>query len=148
VALPSFESYARAHNKVGFSRLASELDLPQPTTQFVSTAEELHRIETFPYVLKGAVGTASRSIWMINNRKDMQRRSMNSNEMAHSPSPFSFRSLKLGPLNMHRPYSAKERSLASMGIGNSAVALAVVTPPRSVYFAQRSVRISPVWESI
>ena len=72
VALPSFESYARPHSKDGFSRLASELNLPQPTTQFVATAEELHRIETFPYVLKGAVGTASRSTWLINNRKDLQ----------------------------------------------------------------------------
>jgi biotin carboxylase len=72
VALPSFESYARAHSKVGFSRLASELNLPQPTTQFVATAEELHLIETLPCVLKGAVGTASRSIWLINNRKDLQ----------------------------------------------------------------------------
>jgi predicted ATP-grasp superfamily ATP-dependent carboligase len=72
VALPSFESYARPHSKDGFSRLASELNLPQPITQFVATAEELHRIETFPYVLKGAVGTASRSIWLINNRKDLQ----------------------------------------------------------------------------
>src|SRR5690348_4548281 len=40
VALPSFESYARAHSKVGFSRLASELDLPQPATRFAATAEE------------------------------------------------------------------------------------------------------------
>jgi predicted ATP-grasp superfamily ATP-dependent carboligase len=72
VALPSFESYARAHSKVGFSRLASELDLPQPTTRFVATAEELLRIKMFPYVLKGAVGTASRSTWLINNQKDLQ----------------------------------------------------------------------------
>jgi len=72
VALPSFESYARAHSKVGFSQLASELDLPQPTTRFVATAEELRRIKSLPYVLKGAVGTASRSTWVINNRKDLQ----------------------------------------------------------------------------
>jgi predicted ATP-grasp superfamily ATP-dependent carboligase len=72
VALPSFESYARAHSKVGFSQLASELDLPQPTTRFVATAEELLRITAFPYVLKGAVGTASRSTWEINNRNDLQ----------------------------------------------------------------------------
>ena len=72
VALPSFESHARAHSKVGFSRLASELNLPQPTTQFVSTAEELTQIETLPYVLKGAIGTASRSTWVINNREDLQ----------------------------------------------------------------------------
>ncbi len=72
VALPSFESYARAHSKIGFSRLASELDLPQPTTRFVATADELLRIKGFPYVLKGSVGTASRSTRAINNRNDLE----------------------------------------------------------------------------
>ena len=72
VALPSFESYARAHSKIAFSRLASELGLPQPPTELVPTADELQRIKNFPYFLKGAVGTASRSTWLINNSKDLQ----------------------------------------------------------------------------
>lgn len=72
VALPSFESYARAHSKIGFSQLASELNLPQPTTRFVATASELAGIEIFPFVLKGSVGTASRSTWLITNRNDLQ----------------------------------------------------------------------------
>ena len=72
VALPSFESYARAHSKIGFSQLASELDLPQPTTRVVATAEELQRIKIFPFVLKGATGTASRSTWVIDNRTALQ----------------------------------------------------------------------------
>ena len=54
VALPSFDSYERAHSKIGFSRLLSELDLPQPGTRFVASAEELLRIESFPFVLKVA----------------------------------------------------------------------------------------------
>ena len=33
IALPSFESYERVHSKVGFSRLLSELNLPQPETR-------------------------------------------------------------------------------------------------------------------
>ena len=72
VALPSFESYARAHSKIGFSQLASELELPQPTARFVASAEELLRIECFPYVLKAAVGTASRATWVIGKREDLQ----------------------------------------------------------------------------
>ena len=71
VALPSFDSYALAHSKVGFSQLASKLNLPQPATRFVAAAEELPHINVFPYVLKGAVGTASRSIWVINDRNDL-----------------------------------------------------------------------------
>jgi hypothetical protein len=47
VALPSFESYARAHSKIGFNQLASELGLPQPTTRFVATAEALLRVNGF-----------------------------------------------------------------------------------------------------
>jgi predicted ATP-grasp superfamily ATP-dependent carboligase len=72
VALPHFDSYARAHSKLGFSRLASELNLPQPATRLVANADELLQIEVFPYVLKGAIGTASRSTWVINDRKDLQ----------------------------------------------------------------------------
>ena len=73
---------------------------------------------------------------------------MNSNEMANSLSQFSFRSLNLGTSSMHKPYFAKERSSASMAIANSAMALGVVTRPRSVYSAQKFVRIWLVWESI
>jgi len=72
VALPSFDSYERAHSKIGFSRLLSELDLPQPGTRFVASAEELLRIESFPFVLKAAIGTASRGTWVINNRGELQ----------------------------------------------------------------------------
>ena len=72
VALPSFDSYERAHSKIGFSRLLSELDLPQPGTRFVASAEELLRIESFPFVLKAAIGTASRGTWVINNLGELQ----------------------------------------------------------------------------
>ena len=38
IALPSFDSYLRAHNKIGFSQILSELDLPQPATRVVASA--------------------------------------------------------------------------------------------------------------
>jgi predicted ATP-grasp superfamily ATP-dependent carboligase len=41
VALPSFQSYARVHSKAEFSRLLSELDLPQPKTGIASSARDL-----------------------------------------------------------------------------------------------------------
>src|SRR5262249_7997436 len=41
LALPSFESYRTAHSKVGFSRLLSELGLPQPATAIVTSEGEL-----------------------------------------------------------------------------------------------------------
>ena len=57
VALPSFESYLRAHNKLGFSQVLSELGLPQPATRVVANARELLEAKRFPMVLKTPVGT-------------------------------------------------------------------------------------------
>ena len=65
IALPSFESYLRAHSKLGFSQILSELGLPQPATRVVSSASELMQAKRFPMVLKTPVGTASRGTWMV-----------------------------------------------------------------------------------
>src|SRR6478736_5262309 len=40
-ALPSFEAYRTAHSKAGFSRLLDQLDLPQPPTRIVTSAQAL-----------------------------------------------------------------------------------------------------------
>jgi predicted ATP-grasp superfamily ATP-dependent carboligase len=73
VALPTFESYLRAHNKLGFSQILSELDVPQPTTRVVASASELMAVKRFPMVLKTPVGTASRGIWMVNDDAELKR---------------------------------------------------------------------------
>ena len=39
LALPGFESYRAAHSKAGFSRLLDRLDLPQPPTRIVTSAQ-------------------------------------------------------------------------------------------------------------
>jgi predicted ATP-grasp superfamily ATP-dependent carboligase len=73
VALPSFDSYLRAHSKAGFSRLLTELGLAQPATHVCRNASELGRIERFPCVVKLAVGTASRGTWLVRDRADLRR---------------------------------------------------------------------------
>ncbi len=60
IALPSFDSYLRAHSKLGFSQIMSELGLPQPATRVVASADELIEQKRFPMVVKTSVGTASR----------------------------------------------------------------------------------------
>jgi predicted ATP-grasp superfamily ATP-dependent carboligase len=70
VALPSFDNYVRAHNKLGFSQILSELDLPQPATRVVAGERELMAAKHFPMVLKTPVGTASRGVWIV--RDDAQ----------------------------------------------------------------------------
>lgn len=71
VALPAFESYRRAHSKVGFHDLLTELDLPQPRTQFVANAHELRNKVSFPCVVKTAIGTASRGTWLVRADADL-----------------------------------------------------------------------------
>jgi hypothetical protein len=72
VALPSFESYARLHNKATFSGLLDELGLPQPPTRLVSDRDELSRIDRFPLVLKAAIGTASRGAWIVRGETELR----------------------------------------------------------------------------
>lgn len=73
LAVPSFQSYLKALNKAEFSRILSELDLPQPSTAFVSTIEDLRVLDRFPLVVKTPIGTASRGVWMISNSAELKR---------------------------------------------------------------------------
>jgi hypothetical protein len=73
IALPSFESYDRVHGKVEFSRLLSELNLPQPTTRIVANGRDLGEVDRFPCVLKASIGTASRGTWMVHAPAELQQ---------------------------------------------------------------------------
>ncbi len=73
VALPSFASYERAHSKAGFSEILSELGLAQPETTLVTGPSALRGIDRFPFVLKAAIGTASRGTWMINHAAELRQ---------------------------------------------------------------------------
>jgi predicted ATP-grasp superfamily ATP-dependent carboligase len=72
LALPGFVSYRAAHSKAGFSRLLDQLDLPQPITRIVKSADELRHVVRFPAVVKTSVGTASRGIWFVRNEADLE----------------------------------------------------------------------------
>ncbi len=72
LALPSFASYRIAHSKAGFSRLLDQLDLPQPATRIVDSVDALRGAIRFPCVVKTAVGTASRGIWLVRDEKDLE----------------------------------------------------------------------------
>lgn len=72
IALPGFASYRTAHSKAGFSRLLDRLELPQPPTQIVTSAQPLRDAVRFPAVVKTSVGTASRGIWFIRNADDLE----------------------------------------------------------------------------
>src|ERR1700675_1866543 len=72
LALPGFESYRTAHSKAGFSRLLDQLNLPQPSTRIVTSAQALREAIRFPAVVKTSVGTASRGIWFVRHADDLE----------------------------------------------------------------------------
>ena len=73
IALPTFESYVLAHGKASFSRLLTELNIPQPRTQIVDSSAELRRSAFFPAVVKSTIGTASRGVRFAHNSDDIER---------------------------------------------------------------------------
>jgi predicted ATP-grasp superfamily ATP-dependent carboligase len=73
LALPNFESYRTAHSKARFSRLLDQLGLPQPATRIVSSASELRDAVRFPCIVKTAIGTASRGVWLLRDDGDLER---------------------------------------------------------------------------
>lgn len=72
-AVPAFESYERVQTKPGFHGLLTELGLPQPRTQLLDDPRSLARHTAYPYVVKAALGTASRSTWLIRCEADRAR---------------------------------------------------------------------------
>ena len=73
LALPGFDAYRTAHSKAGFSRLLDQLDLPQPPTRIVTSAQAVREAVRFPVVVKTSVGTASRGIWFARHADDLER---------------------------------------------------------------------------
>ena len=73
IALPSFANYRTAHSKAGFSRLLTELGLPQPATQLAKSADELRGLVRFPCVIKTSIGTASRGIWPVHDNAGLMQ---------------------------------------------------------------------------
>jgi predicted ATP-grasp superfamily ATP-dependent carboligase len=74
VALPEFAVVERLQNKADFSRLLTEMRLPQPATTVMRTPEQLARANEFPFYLKLAHGTAGAGVWRIENRAQLDER--------------------------------------------------------------------------
>jgi predicted ATP-grasp superfamily ATP-dependent carboligase len=72
MALPSFESYRKAHSKTGFHRLLTALGLPHPRTEYAASASELRGLISLPCVVKTSVGTASRGTWVLHTDADIE----------------------------------------------------------------------------
>jgi hypothetical protein len=71
IALPSFDQYRVAHSKAGFSRLLSTLKLGQPPTRIVRNPFDLRAALHYPCVVKTAIGTANRGVWLVRSIADV-----------------------------------------------------------------------------
>lgn len=83
-AVPAFESYERVLTKLGFRGLLTELGLQQPPTHLLDDPRSLAQHAAYPFVVKAALGTASRSTWLIRCQADRDRAAA---ELAHVASP-------------------------------------------------------------
>lgn len=74
LALPEFATLERLQNKAEFSRLLTELDLPQPRTTIVQDLNDLDQRWDYPFFLKLAHSTAGSGVWHIANKLQLRER--------------------------------------------------------------------------
>jgi predicted ATP-grasp superfamily ATP-dependent carboligase len=73
VALPEFAALERMQNKASFSRLLSELQLPQPETVICRRRRDFERPWRFPFYLKLAHSTAGGGVFFIENESTLRQ---------------------------------------------------------------------------
>jgi predicted ATP-grasp superfamily ATP-dependent carboligase len=69
LALPSFASYRTALDKASFSAVLDQLGLPQPPTRIVTSVGDASTTP-LPCVIKAAIGTASRGVWIVRSEAE------------------------------------------------------------------------------
>jgi len=71
VALADFEAFEQVQSKASLAELLARLNVPQPHTEIVRSADEFARERSFPFFVKAAYGTASTGVWRV---RDTQHR--------------------------------------------------------------------------
>ena len=71
IALADFEAFEQVQSKAGLAELLTRLNVPQPRTELVRSADEFVAMRPYPFFVKAAFGTASTGIWRV---RDGQQR--------------------------------------------------------------------------
>ena len=71
IALAEFEAFEQVQSKAGLAELLTRLDVPQPRTELVRSADEFVAMRPYPFFVKSAFGTASTGVWRV--RDEQQR---------------------------------------------------------------------------
>jgi hypothetical protein len=69
--IPCFDSYLKLFSKIKFITFLDELKIPHPKTIFCQNHKEIRKKIYYPCYLKTDYGTASSSVWRIENESDL-----------------------------------------------------------------------------
>jgi predicted ATP-grasp superfamily ATP-dependent carboligase len=65
IALADFEAFEQVQSKASLAELLARLNVPQPTTEIVRSADEFAADRPYPFFVKAAFGTASTGVWRV-----------------------------------------------------------------------------------
>src|ERR1700692_2691968 len=65
VALADFGAFEQVQSKAGLAELLARLNVPQPRTEVVGSADEFVATRPYPFFVKSAFGTASTGVWRV-----------------------------------------------------------------------------------
>ena len=64
-----FRGFEQVQSKAGLADLLTRLNVPQPTTEIVRSADEFAAERPYPFFVKAAFGTASAGVWRVRNER-------------------------------------------------------------------------------
>jgi predicted ATP-grasp superfamily ATP-dependent carboligase len=65
IALADFEAFEQVQSKATLAELLARLDVPQPRTEIVRSADEFSGDRPYPFFVKATFGTASTGVWRV-----------------------------------------------------------------------------------
>jgi predicted ATP-grasp superfamily ATP-dependent carboligase len=68
-ALADFETFEQVQSKARFSELLTRLNVTQPKTEIVRSADEFAADRPYPFFVKAAFGTASAGVWRVSDTR-------------------------------------------------------------------------------
>src|ERR1700738_1289550 len=69
IALADFETFEQVQSKASFADLLTRLNVTQPKTEIVRSADEFGDDRPYPFFVKAAFGTASAGVWRVSNAR-------------------------------------------------------------------------------
>jgi len=69
IALADFAAFEQVQSKAGLADLLTRLNVPQPETDIVRSAEEFAADRPYPFFVKATFGTASTGVWGVSDAR-------------------------------------------------------------------------------